>query len=346
MASIITGVSGGVDSTCTVLTLLEQGYQVVPVYLCMKDSMAPDDDKRLRRLEEITGQPVLRLDVKERFSRLVENAFVEEYERGRTPNPCVVCNEQVKIRILMEEADARGIHKVATGHYARIIDWHGRPALARGDSAKDQSYMLYRLPSAWLSRLIFPLGELEKSQVREKTVSALGSDYGSGESQDICFLQNRSLRDYLKERLPKEALRCGVMCDCQGRNVGTHEGLALYTEGQRKGLGLSGGPWFVSHKSFSDNRLILSHQEAALQKRIRFEDANWQQPMEQAMPCLVQSRYRSRPQSGRLIELNDHGGMVELDSPCGVTAAGQSLVCYDGSVVLGGGIICESEEKL
>ncbi len=341
---VIVGLSGGVDSTAAFILLRRQGFEPVGVHLVMIDRMNDLDRQRLKALEEKLGIEVHWIDCREQFSRSVEEPFLEAYRRCQTPNPCVICNEQLKVRLLAEEADRLGCYGICTGHYAHTVETPQGWSIARSRSAKDQSYMLYRLPREWIPRLIFPLGDRDKSETRKISAHVLGSShFAQGDSQDICFLGGAKLSKYLKDRLPEETFCPGEMV-CDGQLLGCHRGLPLYTEGQRKGLGLSGGPWFVAAKDPENNRLLLSHYQEQTCSEIFFEDARWQRDPETGRIYLVQHRYRSSPVPAQLESCDGLKGSVALEVPLSGVAPGQSLVFYDGDLLVGGGIICQNRE--
>lgn len=341
--SVLVGVSGGVDSICSCLKLRDLGYQVAPVFLKMKDQADERDVQRIARFEEVTGLTVETVDCRELFRQRVIEPFLQELTAGRTPNPCVICNQFLKVRLLFGEADRRQIGAVATGHYAKILQKDGLCRLARGASAKDQSYMLYRLPQAYLERLVFPLENSEKGQVRRLAREALGGSFGDGDSQDICFLGSLGLNAFLASHVTGAAIQPGQMVSDSGQVLGRHRGLAHYTVGQRKGLGLGGGPWYVTEKRLDERQLILSHVERP-ERRIILKDPVWHVLPDETKSYLVQTRYRSHPKPCTLRRTDEGRWAVLLDAPSGASAPGQSAVVYDGELVVGGGIIHQSCE--
>ena len=346
-AKIIVGVSGGLDSALAALRLRERGYDVMAVHLVMRDEDNVEDAARLEQMEKRFHITVNRVDCRERFERSVVDPFIAAYKRGETPNPCVLCNEAVKLRVLFEQAERLGAAHVATGHYARIATYRGWTALARSLSRKDQTYMLHRLPQSWLERLVFPLEDVsDKKQVRDELAawSFTGAQTAS-ESQDNCFLAGEGLEGFLKRRIPKEERALGRMTDETGRDLGAHRGLIFYTEGQRKGLGLSCGPWFVDRRDFSDGRLHLTQCSERLRTRIYYDRAVWQQPITEVRELRVQYCYRFPPVRAALLKCDEpeKSGVVALNSPAGGVSLGQSLVFYDDDILLGGGVIVGTE---
>ena len=346
-SKIIIGVSGGLDSTLSAIKLKQQGWDVAAVRLIMRDVKSAEDDARVEQLEKRFHIPVINVDCRERFQRCVIDPFIAGYKHGETPNPCVICNEALKIRALFEQAECLGATKVATGHYARIGRYRGRAALVRNSSRKDQTYMLCRLPQSWLDRLIFPLEDISsKQQVRDELFSlSFDGVLTAGESQDICFLANEGLDDFLKHHIPERDRVLGRMIDETGSDLGAHKGLIFYTEGQRKGLGISRGPWFVERRDFIDGKLHLTHGREHLRKKIFYDRAVWQQSISNAHDLHVQYCYRFPPVRAVLIdnEDNEKKGAVELDTPAGGVSLGQSIVFYDGDILLGGGVIVGTE---
>ncbi len=326
------------DSCAAALILRERGYDPLGIRLVLHDQGDDRDSSRLSGLKKL-GISVVELDGRAAFQKSVINPFVDAYGDGATPNPCVLCNERVKFRLLFDEADRRGVHHVATGHYAGLGSYGDGIAIRRADTGgKDQSYMLYRLSREWLPRLIFPLEKLSKLQVRSMVADALEAvDLGQGDSQDICFLPGR-LEDFLTRRLG-DACPPGPMITADGRRLGEHGGLYRYTLGQRKGLGLGGGPWFVTEKDHTTNALILGGADDCAVVRIRCSMLRWHHKIKVGASYCVCHRYRSRAVAATVTDLDDSSFEVLLNTPVQGAAPGQSLVVYDGSWLLAGGII-------
>ena len=343
---IIVGVSGGVDSSLAVLLLKEQGWDVRAVHLVTTGTEDEDDLARLCRLEQEYSIPLMRLDCRQRFEKNVIEPFLNAYRRGETPNPCIICNPELKFRALVEEADAQGIKYIATGHYARIVRDGSEYVMVRTSSKKDQTYALYRLPAEWLSRIIFPLADMpDKTAVREKLAASFGTGvFKARESQDICFLEDQPLEAFLKGRLSPEECFPGHMVDEYGHVLGAHKGLIFYTEGQRKGLGLSRGPWFVAERDFKSGVMRLKHGRESKSTMIFFDRAVWHKEATLGANYSVQYCYRFPPVEAQLIEYDGTGGAVRLLTPCGGVSIGQSLVFYQNERLLGGGIITNFQE--
>ena len=346
-SKIIAGVSGGIDSALAVLRLREHGWDVIAVHLVMRDGTNAEDAARLDELNDRFGIPVISVDCCERFERCVIEPFVETYKRGETPNPCVNCNETLKFLVLFEKADRFDAAHVATGHYARLSSYRGKVALARSLSRKDQTYVLHRLPQSWLERLVLPLEDIrDKKNVRKElaAVSFKGA-CAAAESQDICFLAGESLEKFLKRRIPEHERFPGRITDESGRDLGPHKGLIFYTEGQRKGLGLSCGPWFVEGRDLSNGELLLRRGSEPRRIRICFDRAVWQHEVVEARDLRIQYCYRFPPVRVDAFTRGVHDGIgsVELATPAVGVSLGQSLVFYDGDILLGGGVIIGAE---
>jgi len=337
--------SGGVDSSMAAALLLEQGRDVVGV--TMRLGIAEIEERACcgeteallaRQTCAALGIPHVVIDVAEEFERAVVTPFVDAYASGTTPNPCVWCNERVKFGLLLDRARALGCEQLATGHYARVIRMaDGTLRLARGvDSAKDQSYFLYRVPAAALPRLLFPLGELTKMQVRTMAAERGLPTATRTESQDVCFTDD--LATLVGRRHP-EALTPGSIRTTEGTLLGTHDGIAHYTVGQRKGLGVGGpgGPWRVVAIDAATNALLVSAEAPARTAHAELRDAVWHALAPEARVD-AEIRYRAAPLPATARFADDR---IELRfvTPAVPAAPGQSVVLYEGDTVLGGGIM-------
>ena len=352
---VVLGMSGGVDSSVAAKLLKEQGYEVIGVTLkvweeeddtsvskrwqergCCKVGMA-------RHVSELLGISHRVIDTRERFQKGVIEDFIGGYLQGTTPNPCVRCNERVKFEGLFQVADELRADYIATGHYANIKhDQGGTPFLVRGkDAKKDQSYFLYRIPPRWLSKMIFPLGDMEKPDVwREAEAMGLPVDELK-ESQEICFVTQGDYRQFLKQHAP-QASSPGTFVDETGKELGQHQGVAFYTPGQRKGLGVAGGSRLYVQRVLPDmNMVVLGPAEDLDSSECLVSDLNIFSPesLEHASKIEVKFRYSSPPVPAAYRWSDSTSITIRFDAPVRALSPGQSAVFYLGDRVLGGGII-------
>lgn len=343
-AKAVVAMSGGVDSSVAAGLLQADGHEVVGLFLDtgVEGAQVSGDGvaaaERVRRVAERLGIHVDILPRREPFERDVIRPFAAEYARGRTPNPCVVCNAEFKLANLIAHADDVGADVVATGHYARVVTHDGRPALVRGaDAQKDQSYYLFRIGRSVLSRLRLPVGEMTKTQVRDGA-RGLGLTVDDGaESQDVCFAGQDGYVELVRRWHP-DALRAGQVLDVAGEVIGEHSGLANYTIGQRRGLGIAmGQPAYVAGIDRDRNTVTLGPREALLQRRLVATDATWLvDPPGGPFRASAQIRYRHREATATVAPLP--GGLIEVvfDEPQWAITPGQAVVFYDGQIMLGG----------
>ncbi|MBN2144578.1 MAG: tRNA 2-thiouridine(34) synthase MnmA [Candidatus Aureabacteria bacterium] len=282
------------------------------------------------------------------FKKQVVDPFVSGYIEGIALNPCVICNEKIRFSHMIEKYhQMQGLpmpekYYLATGHYARINKKEDRYYLLRGkDRKKDQSYMLYRLSQEELSHCLFPLGKHTKSEVKKWAIKWGISSAQHKESQDICFTMG-SYQDFITSHL-HSPIRPGDFLDESGKKLGSHKGIVFYTQGQRKGLGLSGGPWYVKQIDPNKNIIILSRQKKALlKKRFIIKDTHWIYPeIPEGFPCTVETRLRSKEKNCILNRKKEKEWTVEMAEPSYDVCPGQSAVFYEGDYVVGGGIIQE-----
>jgi tRNA-specific 2-thiouridylase len=304
---------------------------------------------RARRLADRLDIPFYLINAEDSFRSWVVDYFVAEYAAGRTPNPCVLCNRLVRFGFLLDRALAVGATHMATGHYARVRDMAGRYQLLRGlDAGKDQSYFLYTLTQERLARVLFPLGELTKREVR-----TLARQYDlpvaeQPESQDVCFLADGDYRRFLAQVSP-DLLRPGPIRDASGRVLGQHKGLPAYTIGQRKGLGLTAPePLYVLAIEFAENVLVVGPARELGQDECIVEEMHYIDGGTPSAPfhATAQIRYRAHPVEVAVTPL-PHGRIrAYFSSPQRGITPGQFLVIYDGDVVLGGGVICKAQQPM
>ncbi|NPV60047.1 MAG: tRNA 2-thiouridine(34) synthase MnmA [Actinobacteria bacterium] len=355
MKSVVVAMSGGVDSTAAAVGLLEEGCRVVGVTFRLWEEMPAGEPvarrcslaavERAAGLAASLGIEHQVVDLRERFLSMVVEPFAREYLGGRTPNPCVECNRWVKFPTLLEVADALGADLIATGHYARVcLGDDGKASLARaGHKAKDQSYALYRLGQEVLSRCVFPNQDADKEEARRRALSA-GLRAGRGdESQEICFLCGADYRSFLSRRHP-EAMNPGPLLDTSGRKIGEHEGIAFYTIGQRRGLGVSAPhPLYVVEIDPARRAVVLGSRDEVPGSWLRAEDAHWvsgDRPGGE-IEAEAMARYNVAPRPCRARLWGDGFELAFTERVWALTP-GQHAVLYRGDVVLGGGVIAEA----
>jgi len=335
---IIVGFSGGIDSTMAACFLREEGHSVIPVTLVFHEENREETLWRARTAAMTAGldKPIV-VDVSDLFQKRVIQSFLSSYERGWTPNPCIYCNEKVKFNGLFEVAGQLGCKAVATGHYARMGNGR-RSGLFKGiDPRKDQSYMLYRLPQDWYETIHFPLGCRTKEEIKlraENLFPALKDI--TVESTDLCFLAKGRLPDFLEENVSNSP---GEIVTIDGETIGTHHGLSQYTIGQRQGLGLSNGPWFVVDKVTTSNRLVVGRRNNLAVNVVECSDIVLHEDLFAGQVVSMRHRYRTAFVNSEVLSISQEKFRILCHEPaCGV-APGQSAVLYSGDRIIGGGII-------
>lgn len=349
---VLVGMSGGVDSSVAAALLLEQGYEVIGAFMknwtetkCdgeTKECGWRQERRDAVRVAALLGIPFVTFDFEKEYrDRVVENLFLE-YAAGRTPNPDVLCNKYVKFDLFVKEADKLGCEFVATGHYARIEDDR---ILAGTDPNKDQSYFLWAIPKDVLPRVLFPVGRMLKPDVREKA-RALGLPTAEKkDSTGICFVGEVDIRAFLKERIPEDP---GDIVTTTGEVVGTHEGVAFYTIGQRHGLNVGGGtPYYVVNKKPETKQIIVSSNfhPRLFEKTVVAFQANWFRRPSVGDKIAARVRYRQPLQSCTVTTVSppfqggDEGVVTEFNEPVRAVTPGQSIVFYNGEEMLGGAVI-------
>ena len=365
MSRVVVGLSGGVDSAVSAWLLKQQGHEVVGIFM---KNWEDDDDSEYcssnidfvdaAAVADVIGIEIEHVNFAADYKDRVFAEFLREYQAGRTPNPDVLCNAEIKFKAFLDHAMRLGAEKIATGHYARVRERDGRFELLKGlDPSKDQSYFLHRLNQAQLSRTLFPVGELHKTEVRRIAAEIGLPNAKKKDSTGICFIGERPFREFLNRYLSNKP---GPIQDDRGRTIGEHVGLSFYTLGQRKGIGIGGlkdkgaprgggdhEPWFVARKDMANNILyvVQGHDHPwLLSHTLQADDASWCAGEAPAPGRLAaKTRYRQADAGCSLVSV--HAGQFELqfdDAQWAVTP-GQSAVLYDGDVCLGGGVIAATQ---
>ncbi len=351
MPKVVVAMSGGVDSSVAAALLKEQGYEVIGMMLrlwsepgkedtnrcCTPDSMA-----QARRVAALLEIPFYVIDAKDVFRETVVEYFLEGYARGETPNPCLVCNQKIRWTFLLDHALALGADFMATGHYVRIQNAECRMQLLRAvDRSKDQSYVLHVLDQAKLKHALFPVGDYPKPEIRQ-----IAEKYGlptasRKDSQDLCFLAGEDYRTFM-QRNAAEMLKPGELVTRNGESLGQHNGLANYTIGQRKGLGVASPvPLYVLGKNAENNTVIVGTKEELGSSELTARDVKWLAGEIPGVPfrAEVKIRYTAKEAEALVTPLEENQVQVQFDAPQRDITAGQAAVFYHGDLMIGGGII-------
>ena len=358
---VVVGLSGGVDSAVSAWLLKQQGHEVIGIF--MKNWEDDDDDEYCSSnadfvdaaaVADVLGIEIEHVNFAAEYRDRVFAEFLREYQAGRTPNPDVLCNAEIKFKAFLDHAMRLGASRIATGHDARVRERAGRFELLKGlDPAKDQSYFLHRLNQAQLDKTLFPLGELHKTEVRRLAAEIGLPNARKKDSTGICFIGERPFREFLNRYIASQP---GPIRDPRGRVLGQHVGLSFYTLGQRQGLGIGGvrekgaqrgggdhAPWFVARKDLETNTLwvVQGHEHAWLQYRsLDAQDASWVAGHAPAAgPLAAKTRYRQEDAGCMLANGANGPFTLDFEQAQWAVTPGQSAVLYDGDVCLGGGVI-------
>jgi tRNA-specific 2-thiouridylase len=356
--SVIVAMSGGVDSSVAAGLLHRGGYEVTGVFMCLGTAAkevgshpgccAPEDARDAKAVAARLGIPFHVLNFQKELDPIID-AFVNEYCRGRTPNPCILCNTRLKFGKLFEYAELAGIEYVATGHYAQINEIEGAMRLHRGvDPSKDQSYALFGIEYEKLAKIVLPNGRYQKEQIRALACEMNLPVHDKAESQEICFVPDNDYARFVAERAP-EIARPGKVVNRQGEELGEHNGIYQYTIGQRKGLGIAlGDPAYVVKLDAATNTVVLGSRDELRQRRLTATEVNWLLEPE-AIPkepfeASIQIRYNHRGAKGIVKPIHDENDLantveVEFEQPVTAITPGQAAVIYQNDVLLGGGWI-------
>jgi tRNA-specific 2-thiouridylase len=351
---VIVGMSGGVDSSVAALLLKEQGYQVQGVFMknweddVVGECPAEVDMADAQAVCERIGIPLHAVNFSETYWDRVFEHFLHEYRAGRTPNPDILCNQEIKFKAFLDYALELGADYIATGHYARCTEVDGQYQLLKGlDANKDQSYFLYTLGQRPLSHSLFPVGHLPKPEVRRIAEENGFINHAKKDSTGICFIGERRFKDFLNRYLPAQP---GEIKTVDGKPIGRHDGLMYYTLGQRQGLGIGGrkdtkeAPWYVATKDLEDNVLVVTQEREhplLMSSRLICNQVRWvsDSPHKFPLQCTAKTRYRQTDQVCTVEQLDTGIYAVDFSEAQWAVTPGQSVVFYDGEICLGGGII-------
>ncbi|WP_010303515.1 tRNA 2-thiouridine(34) synthase MnmA [Kurthia senegalensis] len=351
---VVVGMSGGVDSSVTAQILKEQGYDVIGIFMKNWDDTdengvctATEDYEDVIKVCNQIGIPYYAVNFEKQYWDKVFTYFLEEYKAGRTPNPDVMCNKEIKFKAFLEHALRLGADYVATGHYARIgYDENGERVMLRGvDDNKDQTYFLNQLSPEQLEHVMFPIGEIVKPRVREIAAEANLATAKKKDSTGICFIGERNFKEFLSQYLPAQP---GNMETFEGKVMGKHDGLMYYTLGQRHGLGIGGDgePWFVVGKDLDRNVLLVGqgfHNDKLYSTSLKAVKTNFStnRLLPQKFECTAKFRYRQTDVPVTVELIGDDQWNVTFSEPTRAITPGQSVVLYDGEICLGGATIDE-----
>ena len=349
---IIVGMSGGVDSAVSSAILKEEGFEVEGLFMknWEEDSgicHSEQDYKDALQVCDKLNIPLRSVNFSKQYWNRVFKYFLNEYEKGRTPNPDILCNTEIKFKEFYNYAFELGAKRIATGHYVQTKTYKNNILLLKGDDPnKDQSYFLHRLDQKQVSRALFPIGKFDKTHVRSFANKYRFANFSKKDSVGICFIGKRDLIKFLSNYIPK---KIGYIIDEKGKKLGTHQGVMFYTIGQRKGLGIGGmnngkdGAWYVADKDIRNNELIVvqGHEHPALyHTKLIASNTHWisgSEPNKKQLKAKV--RYRGKEQTCNIKKLDNEMILVSFEEPCFALSPGQSVVFYQNNICLGGAVI-------
>ncbi|MBI2608052.1 MAG: tRNA 2-thiouridine(34) synthase MnmA [Deltaproteobacteria bacterium] len=342
---VVMAMSGGVDSSVAAYLLKKKGYDVVGIAMKLYEQTkqdrssgccSPEDFEDARRVAEKIGIPFYVIDLQESFKRAVIDYFISEYKKGRTPNPCVMCNEKMKFDVLIKKGLALDADYVATGHYAQIKHGEEPELFISKDKNKDQTYFLFSIQKQALNRMLFPVGHLEKGEVRKIAEEQGFVTAHKPESQEICFVTNDDYKSFLK---PYIEAQVGKIKDEAGNIVGEHQGYMNYTKGQRRGLGIAHSePLYVKEIDSKNNEVRVSQRGSLFEKGFVCEKMNWFTSHHNRI-LEVKTRYRQKTVPVHIVEEKEGFLHVKLQKPLFAISPGQAAVFYEGDRLIGGGWI-------
>jgi tRNA-uridine 2-sulfurtransferase len=351
---VVVAMSGGVDSSVAAALLVERGYEVIGMMMrlwsepgCDGETPAnrcctPQQMADARRIADQLKIPFYVVDVQDHFRQTIVQFFLDEHTLGRTPNPCIECNRQIRFTYLLNQALALEANYLATGHYARVEKTAIGYLLRQGiDNHKDQSYVLHMLTQAHLAHVLFPVGDYTKDEVRDLARRFNLPVASKGDSQDLCFLGDGDYRRFLRQ-YSEQAGRPGQILTEAGTVLGEHEGLPFYTIGQRKGLGIAAPePLYVLRKDVKRNALVVGPRESLGQMRLQVREVSWiaGSPPDTTIRAAVKIRYKARPMAAQVTAVSATEVLIEFDEPVSGATPGQGAIFYDGDICLGGGLI-------
>ncbi len=340
MKSVYVGMSGGVDSSVAALLLKQQGYDVTGFTLDLWGESSDYAD--IKDICDLIGIKHEIISIRDVFKSRVVEPFLNEYKNARTPNPCIFCNKYIKFGYMIDYISGKADY-VATGHYAKVVhnEETGRYYFKKSfDEGKDQTYMFYTLSQEQISKILMPLGEFQKSEIREIAKKHGIKSADAPDSQDICFLEGKDLTTFIKDNAPDQ-FKLGDIVNINGDILGKHNGISCYTIGQRRGLGIASEKRiYVVGINADDNTVILDEEKYLFTDTVRVRDINFLpfENLEEPVRVTAKIRYKAVP-ADAILEKTDYGVVARFDSPVRAATPGQSIVFYDGDILVGGGII-------